>query len=666
MALIAGIGVAVALAPLGVQAVVPAPGADEAVITVRVGGDRLSGAITDTGPADAAISGLAGARLGLFAAPTDGSPISAPWASCISDADGDCSFVVPDTQVGGAHRDARFTVKQLSAPAGWSTATSLRTHTAAGGTQTTAYQFLTGPELRAGSTYVSTSDFMYAPATTDNLDVATASSGVSLLERDNPAVVDRCGLDVAIILDTSSSVGSAMPQLVDAADSLVDALTGTRSRAAAFSFAALSPGANAGPNHAELTSISTADGASVFKQQYAGWGISTGTSWDRGLFAAASAPEHYDVAVIITDGNPDLYGDPRPVTRSVKATRFKELEYGIASANALKAKGTRVIAIGVGSGIGVAPISGPTLYDGSNPLQADRFALADYAAAGAALHDLATSLCQGSLSVVTELVPAGNSGEDVSGASPVGAGWGVTTSTTTSGVSGLPSTVTTTEDGTGAVTFPIGFGSGVSSAALAVSPSVASGYHVVTQGGQNAACHDLGTGVPIAVTNAAGGFQVEARPETATSCIVYIAANPVTPPGLFTPISVDPIAVAGRIEAIQDVDGDGRLSAGDTVIYAYDVTNLSGFTLHNVMLVSAVLGAVVCPQTQLAQAVSTTCVAHAPYVVSDADVTAGQLELGAHAEGLNIVGSTLQSSTSTVTTMIGDRIPVALTARGRP
>ena len=675
VALIAGLAAAVTLAPAGGQAVTPVPGPDEAVITVRVGGDRVSGAITDTGPADAAINGLAGVRLGLFASPTDGAPIAQSWATCTSDSDGDCSFRVPDTGVGGSHRDARFTVEQLSAPPGWSATTSLRTYTQAQGRQTTPYRFLTGPELRAGTTYSSSSDFMYAPATTADLDVAEASDGVWQPVRDNPAVVDRCGLDVALILDTSSSVGSALPQLIDAADGLVDALTGTRSRAAAFSFSALSPGAAAGPNHPELTSISTADGAAAFKQEYASWGISSGTSWDRGLFAAASAPEHYDVAVIITDGNPDLYGDPRPAIRSVKATRFKELEYGIASANALKARGTRVIALGVGTGIGLAPISGPTAYNGANALQADRFALSDYQATSTALHELATSLCRGSVSVVTELVPDGNVGDDVSGASPVGAGWSTAASSESTAVTGLPSTATTTADGTGTVVFPLGFSGGAQQAQLRLAPVVPPGYHQVAHAGASAQCLHLGSGSPVPVVDLdAGAFSVQAAPEDALSCTVYVAADPLPPQtelppastGFVGPLLAAPLNATGRVTAISDANGDARLDPGDAISYEFVVVNASADLLTNVLVESPLIGAVVCPDVSLAPATSMTCVGHAPYVVADADAVAGGAAVSAVARAVTGLGYPLSSSATVVTTPIGDQISVAQTVRERP
>ena len=58
-------------------------------------------------------------------------------------------------------------------------------------------------------------------------------------------------------------------------------------------------------------------------------------------------PHHYDVALVLTDGNPTYYG---PTARGPgNFTRFIEVENGIFSANALKARDTRVLAVGIGA-----------------------------------------------------------------------------------------------------------------------------------------------------------------------------------------------------------------------------------------------------------------------------------------------------------------------------
>src|SRR5690606_23560851 len=72
---------------------VPSPGSGAAVITVKVGDRRASG----SAPTDSSVTGLPGVTLRLL---TDnngnpGQPVNQPWATCQSDPDGDCSFVVP-------------------------------------------------------------------------------------------------------------------------------------------------------------------------------------------------------------------------------------------------------------------------------------------------------------------------------------------------------------------------------------------------------------------------------------------------------------------------------------------------------------------------------------------------------------------------------------------
>ena len=69
----------------------------------------------------------------------------------------------------------------------------------------------------------------------------TASGGVWQESRANPSPPSSCGLDVALLLDLSGSVGSAVTNLKAAADTFVNALVGTPSRASLFSFCTVSP-----------------------------------------------------------------------------------------------------------------------------------------------------------------------------------------------------------------------------------------------------------------------------------------------------------------------------------------------------------------------------------------------------------------------------------------
>lgn len=69
----------------------------------------------------------------------------------------------------------------------------------------------------------------------------TASGGVWQNSRNNPRLTAHCAVDVALVLDMSASVGSALPDLKAATDTFTDALAGTPSRMAVFSFDQASP-----------------------------------------------------------------------------------------------------------------------------------------------------------------------------------------------------------------------------------------------------------------------------------------------------------------------------------------------------------------------------------------------------------------------------------------
>ncbi|WP_156378892.1 VWA domain-containing protein [Microbacterium sp. Root61] len=511
---------------------VPAPGAGQAVITVKVGSDRtgitgvtnLGGVVlllnTGSGsPSGTRPDGVAGAGDG--------------WAKCVSDPQGDCSFVVPDTQAGdwwngiaaGKNRDARFWVVQSSVPTGYYTNPSLRTGGASGAGDSTAYRFRTGDRLRAGSTYSSqdSDDFMLSSGSS-----ADASGGIWQQSRSNPTLQASCGLDVALILDLSGSVGNTT-NLKTAANTFVNSLQGTPSRMSLFSFAWQTPAGGASQNFPNLTSVSTTDQATAFKSRYATWTSDGGTNWDRGLGTAASSntgANTFDVAVIITDGNPTTYN--QPYQGSGSNNRFRETENGIFSANALKAAGTRVLAFGVGdgatgttNGLNLRAISGPTAYTGSNGATADFYQTSDYAAVGTALRNLALGNCQGTLNVTKQIVPESAPAGSITGAAAAGAGWQFTSVMNTAGVTTPTAVRTTTADGTGTVSYPMTF-SGKTSGSVTVTEAQQSGFVLQPVDGKNAVCTNLNTGAAVIPSaNVTNGFTVDVPSTETVNCTVY-------------------------------------------------------------------------------------------------------------------------------------------------
>ncbi|MFK4834629.1 hypothetical protein ACI3KY_02750 [Microbacterium sp. ZW T2_14] len=506
---------------------VPTPGAGEAVITVKVGSDRtgITGVTNLAGVTlllNTGNNSPSGTRPDGVAGTGDG------WAKCVSDAQGDCSFVVPNTGSGGANRDARYWVVQSGVPAGYYTNPVLRVGGASGAGDPLAYQFRTGSLLRSGQTYSSqdANDFMLSSGTADN-----ASGGIWQQSRNNATLAPACGLDVALILDISGSVGSALPNLKQAANTFVDSLVGTPSRMSLFSFSWQTPGSGASQNYPDLVSVSTSGQAGTFKNRYAGWDSDGGTNWDRGLGIAASSntgANKFDVAVIITDGNPTTYN--QPYQGSGSDNRFRETENGIFSANALKAAGTRVLAFGVGAGatgatngLNLRAISGPTPYNGSNNgAVADYYQTADYAAVGTALRNLALGNCQGNLTVTKQIVPNTAPAGSIAGAVPAGAGWQFNGVSNTANVTTPTANRSTTNDGTGTVTYPLTFGGGITAGNVTVTETQQAGFTLTQVGGQNAVCTNLNTNSAVAVTNqGALGFSVDVPSTQAVNCIVY-------------------------------------------------------------------------------------------------------------------------------------------------
>jgi uncharacterized repeat protein (TIGR01451 family) len=507
--------VATALALLATPGVafatVPTASGNNAVITVKVGGDR-TGAST-VGP-------LAGVTLTLYdGTTTPGSPISTsvvPTPTCISDAQGDCSFTIPNTSNSSgtnANRDQRFWIVRTGTPAGYYANDSLTTGSLDGPWTATAYQFRTGDELRAGNTYTSTNDFMKVGGSTD----ANRSTGIWQVSRTNPTMTPTCGLRVALIMDLSTSVKPDIDDLKSAATTFVNSLVGTPSSMSLYTFGSSGPASGShNTNIATLTNVSTQTDAAVINTKIDGLtiGNSSYTNWDRGIAQVAEASAQYDVAIIITDGNPTVAG----TATTGDYSRFNEDENGIYSANELKAKGTRIVAVGVGAGISsgaanLKALSGPTL-------NTDYYQSDSYSAAGTALRALALGNCNGTISVVKEVVPWTADANTTTGAAVAG-GWTFGSSTTVSGVSISP-TSSNTNAVTGAVNYTVTYPNGSSTAAVTFNETQKTGYVLQKQGLLNASCKRLDTNAAVTVTDSGTtGFTVTSAKDYPISCLVY-------------------------------------------------------------------------------------------------------------------------------------------------
>ncbi|MFF2453118.1 hypothetical protein [Isoptericola sp. NPDC058082] len=518
VALVAGAGL-VAAAQVA-SADVPEPGDDESVVTVRVGGDRT---------ADGGVAPLPGVELGLYEDVDATTVVDGDWGVCESDGDGDCSFTVPDTASGGQNAGAQYVVKQISAPGGWFVNPTLRVGPGSGSSSTEQPYAFTTPALVGGQTYSSLStsiDFMAGPASSGR--PVTDSEGIWQQSRTNPPLATQCGADIAFVLDLSSSLGDQVTNLKAATDSVADALVGTPSRLAVFSFDRFSPSSGSDGNRPDLVSVATQQGADAFKAQYADWTTGSGTNWDQGLRVVADAAPAYEIVVMITDGNPTRFGATGSGGTG-GTTHLRDVENGIYSANAVKAEGSRLLVLGVGSGIddvtrlNLRALSGETFYAGGDAAEADYFDLDDFEAAGSALRDVLLGGCEGRINVTKALVPAGNEAGDVSGAVPAGEGWQFDAATSAPGVTLDPPTASTTDDGTGSVAFDVDYAGVPEDADVSIAETQQDGYTLVPVDGQNAVCVDkLDDDAPVSATSdGASGFTMTLPASGFVSCTVY-------------------------------------------------------------------------------------------------------------------------------------------------
>ena len=122
------------------------------------------------------------------------------------------------------------------------------------------------------------------------------------------------------------------------------------------------------------------------------------TNWDAALRAARTAPGGApDLVVVLTDGNPTVWGVP--VVTATVVTGLDQIVAGVRAANALKAHGTRVVAIGVGDAFEVAATNLAAI---SGPSAGADYSLTSFAGLPETLARLAGQLCPVPPSVESE------------------------------------------------------------------------------------------------------------------------------------------------------------------------------------------------------------------------------------------------------------------------
>ncbi|UFU03292.1 hypothetical protein LQF12_01375 [Ruania suaedae] len=607
-------------APIGVMSV-PSPTNTTAVINVNVGGSRTG---------NTAVAPLAGVTLRLYTGGSAGpsAPVTASWATCVSDSDGDCSFSVPQTQPLERYRDcflffcgdwivtqpagenngAQFWVKQEGAPAGWYANTALVTGSAANN-NARDYTFR-APALTAGQTYESGAQFMNSNSSSPQ----SPSTGIWQNGRANPQLPQTCeaGLRVALVLDLSGSVNDAgaVGDLRNSAKGFVDALAGTGSSIGLYTFATTAPrnGENSGRNYDPLP-IDSGSNQQTIKDRIDRYDAGGGTNWDRGIWQVANDSDQYDLAIIVTDGLATFYGSGSNPAGPGNNTRFIETEQAIYSANALKAEGTRVLAVGVGDGISgnaanLAAVSGPTPYQqGSSANNADYFQ-AGWQQLGPLLSELARgATCQATVSVTKLAQEYGDPTADPA------AGW-TFAAARTAGSGTITPSATQTTGATGTVDYRIAFASTSATATVRLTELPTAAQQAEGWALENVTCTVNGSSRAVTPTGNAVSLTGITRGDTVACTFVNVQQLvpdiEIVKRAWDTPSAPVP---AGTPEVQPGAD----VVSGKVLTWTYLVTNTGETPLTGISVTDDQLpGGVTCPGTTLAVGASMTCTASGP------------------------------------------------------
>lgn len=281
----------------------------------------------------------------------------------------------------------------------------------------------------------------------------------------NPPLTAKCGLDFALILDSSGSIGTeGMENLKAASNAFVDSLADTGSQVSVTSFSTQSPGWSfVGGQYVQLPNLAPTDLTTAnlpdIKTSYKDLASSGLTNWQDGLlksqgsfngFTPNGAP---DLAVFITDGWPNTTnGGGDPLGEAVKI------------ADQMKTAGVHMFGIGVGS-VNADPIKAITsttqmLPDGSNFAEAGYTTSTSYGELATTLKKIAVQLCAPSLTV-TKVVTSSDNPEptpaegwtfDTTATIPQGNGQWVKPGTDAI-TAGVPSTKSLATSQSGAATF---------------------------------------------------------------------------------------------------------------------------------------------------------------------------------------------------------------------
>ena len=221
--------------------------------------------------------------------------------------------------------------------------------------------------------------------------LASIAATISPVPAANPVLANSCGIDVALVLDNSTSIDSGeLAQMKTAFHGFVDSLSVAPTQFSVTNFnttAAVKQAFISNPtivNNAIDTIATTSNGS---------------TNWEDGLIKAASTfdprPLVPNLIVFASDGNPNKYGNGGRTEGPGNGFDQTSLDKAVAEANLIKGQGTRIITLGIGNASGSDALNPANLKAISGD---DAYYNADnFGALAFTLQTMATDLCGGTI-----------------------------------------------------------------------------------------------------------------------------------------------------------------------------------------------------------------------------------------------------------------------------
>ena len=215
-------------------------------------------------------------------------------------------------------------------------------------------------------------------------NTVTVSAAPPVAPITNPPLGESCGIDVALVIDTSGSIDDGeLATMKTALNGFVDEFIGTSTRMAVVSF----------DDSAVVQSNFTSDldAVKTVINSTNGDGL---TNWDDALYDTRNLfpdrADKPDLIVFTSDGNPTTSDGP-----------LSHLEDAIVEANAAKTADIRIITLGIGNDVNASnlqQISSADAYYGA----------ADFGQLADTLHGLVTDLCGGTITMQKLIDADGN------------------------------------------------------------------------------------------------------------------------------------------------------------------------------------------------------------------------------------------------------------------